>query len=292
MTRRARLGIVIALVGLAIAAIGIISVREILTRSLAPPAAPTERPILTERIVVTTRDIDHGIVLNSNDLALKEVPIDLIPRDALLDIESAVGRFAKAPLVSGEMVLEHHLADPTNVSHDVGYIIGNEQVLMAFPAADLMSGLGILQRGDMVDILVSVEQEGVVEEVDPEGEAVVLPEGEEEEKESRLYTFDALQAVEITAMVADIVYEEEQARGPELPGGEETPEEERKVASVHIRAYLLAVSPQDALVLKHLIDLGGVFDLVLRNPLSNQLFDLTPVQLEYITELYELKIIK
>jgi pilus assembly protein CpaB len=59
-----------------------------------------------------------------------------------------------------------------------------------------------------------------------------------------------------------------------------------------VRAYLLALNPQDALVLKHLKDNGGVFDLVLRSPTSTQSFDLTPVTQEYIVELYGLEILK
>ena len=93
---------------------------------------------------------------NREDIQLATVPVSLVPRDALQTIESALGKIAIVHLIQGEMVLQHHLADPTNVSHDVGYIIGDDQVLMAFPANDLMSGLGVLQRGDNVDIFVSL----------------------------------------------------------------------------------------------------------------------------------------
>jgi hypothetical protein len=53
----------------------------------------------------------------------------------------------------------------------------------------------------------------------------------------------------------------------------------------------LALSPQDALVLKHLKDMNATFDVVLRSPTSTQQFDLTPVTQEYIIELYGLEIL-
>ena len=62
-------------------------------------------------------------------------------------------KLVKVPLVSGEMLLDHHLADPTNISHDIGFVMSENMVLMAFPAGDLMSSLNVLQRGDIVDIL-------------------------------------------------------------------------------------------------------------------------------------------
>jgi hypothetical protein len=62
--------------------------------------------------------------------------------------------------------------------------------------------------------------------------------------------------------------------------------------SSRVRAYLLALSPQDALILKHLQDTGAKFDLVLRAPTSIELFDLTPVIPDYLVDRYELEIKK
>jgi hypothetical protein len=53
---------------------------------------------------------------------------------------------------------------------------------------------------------------------------------------------------------------------------------------------MLAMNPQDALVLKYLIDTGGNFDIVLRNPNANQLFELEPVFDEYLLDRYQLDV--
>jgi hypothetical protein len=59
-----------------------------------------------------------------------------------------------------------------------------------------------------------------------------------------------------------------------------------------VRAYLLALAPQDALTLKHLNDSGAKFDFVLRAPTSTQLFELQTVNSDYLVDRYELTIPK
>ena len=289
VSRRAITGIIIAFVGLIVAGAGIYAVYQILTTSLTPAPVPTPVPHITEQIVITVRDIAMGEVLETNDLDFAAVPIEIIPRDAKTDIEEVAGRITKIPLVSGEIILGHHLADPTNVSHDVAFILDDDVVLMAFPAKDLMSDLNVLQRGDLVDILVSFEEQIEPAETDPE--ALIIPGDEEEGPTTKLYTFDAMQAIEITAIIADIKYEDE-GRSSILstdqegdPALQPTPQP----SDVNVKAYLLAVSPQDALVLKHLIDAGGIFDIVLRAPTNTLLFELDTITLEYIVDKYDLE---
>lgn len=292
MNRRIILGIIIAITGLVLVGVGIFAIRQILNQALAPVTAPTPVPLLTEKVVVTTRDIPVGTPLGAQDLTLVDVPVELIPRNAIYDVEAAIDRMVKVKLITGEMVQSHHLADPTNISHDLAFIIDPDEVLMAFPANDLMSNLDVLQRGDLVDILVSIEQSVEPTTPDEEGIEVAAPEDEEAETVSRLFTFDAMQAIQITAIIADVFYDERSNAQIPLGSDAETQQPSPQNAEVRIRAYLLAVAPQDALVLKHLIDLGGVFDIVLRAPSADQIFDLDPVLDEYIIDRYGLELVR
>ncbi len=290
MSRRVRVGILIALVGIGLAAVGLYVLSIMLRQSLSPRPVPTAVPPLTEQVVVTTHNITLGTVLRGGDLRMAEVPIELVPVGAVREIESVLGRFAKVDLVSGEMVLAHHLADPTNVSHDVGFIIDDSQVLMAFPAGDLMSSLSILQRGDIVDILVTMDLDVPVVSEDPNA---FITAGEEEETQSTTLTFDSFQRLEITAMVVEVIAEQEQpSQGPLDVGGTPQPAPTPSPAEIRIRAYLLALLPQDALVLKHLKDTGANFDMVLRSPTSTQLFELNTVTSDYLIDRYQLEITK
>jgi Flp pilus assembly protein CpaB len=288
LSTRVRNGIIIAVIGIGIVVLGLFFLTRLVRQSFAPLPQPTAQAPLTEQVVVVTHDIPLGMVFSSDDLRLVEVPLELIPGNAVRNIETAIGRFSKVDMVTGEMVLNHHLADPTNVNHDVGFIIDDAQVLMAFPADDLMSSLSVPQRGDLVDLYVTLEQEV---RIAPEGETdVTVPAGEEETQTEEL-TFDAMQGVEITALVVDVITEEQRQAPPvSLPDqGTPQPQPTPQPSQIRIRAYLLALLPQDALVLKHLKDKGAIFDIVLRAPTSNQLFDLTPVTADYLIDRYELE---
>jgi Flp pilus assembly protein CpaB len=280
LNRRVLIGIVIAVVGIGLIGLGILAINNIVKRSLAPSAAqPTPVVESTTDIVITTHDLAVGSVINREDVQLTTVPVSLVPRDAMLTIEDSLGKIAMVHLIQGEMVLQHHLADPTNISHDIGYILADNQVLMAFPSNDLMSGLGVLQRGDNVDIFATMTLE-----VTPTNTTTGVATGTEEQRVATMFTFDAFQRMEVTAIVADVVTGDTtttttsgQAQATANP------------ASIKVRAYLLALDAQDALVLKHMRDKGATFDIVLRSPTTNELFDISPVTEEYLVQRFELQ---
>jgi len=281
LNRRVLIGIVIAVVGVGLIALGILAINSILKQSFAPPPQATPVAEATTDIIITTHDLAVGNVINREDIQIATFPVNLVPRDSMATIEDALGKMTMVHLVQGEMVLQHHLADPTNVSHDIGYIIGEDQVLMAFPANNLMSGLGVLQRGDIIDIFASMTVEVSPTTIAP----VVTTTDEQEQKITRLFTFDAFQRVQLTAIVADVVVESGNT-SPLQGEAQPTP----NPANVNVRAYLLAMNTQDALVLKHMRDTGAIFDFVLRSPTANELFDVSPVTVEYLLQRFELQI--
>ncbi len=219
------------------------------------------------------------------------------PAQALRSVENASGRITKIQLVGGEMVMPHHLADPTNVQHDLALVIEDSQVLMAFPATDLMSSLNLLQRGDLVDILASIE-----EPVLPQQAGVNPQTGEQTKPEDTLFTFDALQRVQISAMIVEIVQSRSTGSTGSVAssasssligeGGTPQPTPTPALSQLQAKSVLLALSPQDALVLKHLKDAGATFDIVLRAPSSSQLFEAQPVSPQYLMDRYELEVSK
>ena len=290
MTRRVRIGILIAIVGIGLAAVGFYTLNRIIRQTLAPLPAATPPPPITAKAVVVTHDLPLGSVVRSGDVKTVDVPVELAPPGVISDVESVIGRIIKVRLVTGEMVMDHNLANPTNVNSDLGFVIGDNQVLMAFPAGDLMSSLSIPQRGDLIDFFVTYEMAVAVGR-ESGGEVVAS----ESETVSDQFTFNAMQRTEITAMVVDIVQEEQRQAAP-IPGveGQEQPQAQPtpSPSQVTIRAYLLALSPQDALLLKHLKDTGAIFDLVLRSPTSTTLFELPAINRDYLLDRYGFVILK
>jgi Flp pilus assembly protein CpaB len=265
-------------VGITLIILGVfVIVRLFQTSPSVQVQAPTPVPEAKVPVAVVTRDILLGSVLGEGDVEIVEIPVAYVSRGVIDDLDRVYGKFTKVDLIQGEMVLSHNLANPTEISHDISYVLDDNHVLMAIPAGDLMSRESIIQRGDIVDVFVSLEEELVV----------TTPEGEEIE-ESFTVTFDALQRMSITAMVVDIIPEEEEGvRVAADAEGEQIVHRD----DIVVKAYLVALDPQDALVLKHLKDIGAIWDFVLRAPTSTGQFDLTPVTSEFLKELYGLEIL-
>jgi hypothetical protein len=102
-----------------------------------------------------------------------------------------------------------------------------------------------------------------------------------ENDQTQTVTFDSFQRLDITAIVMDVVEADNADKTQQAPVGPLR-------SQVVIQAYLLALDPQNALVLKFLKDTGANFDMVLRAPTSSGQFQLTPVTAQYIRELYGL----
>jgi hypothetical protein len=164
----------------------------------------------------------------------------------------------------------------------LSFILSDDHVLLAFPADDLMSRQSMIQRGDIIDIFATF-----TEQVKTVGETTTTAD-QTEEPQTRTFTVDIMQKVSITALVMDVQEEENNSNTEaNLIQSNNT----QSPANVTVKSYLLALAPQDALILKHFNDTGAIFDLVLRAPTSTLQFDLTPVTDEYIIEFYGLEIL-
>lgn len=275
MNERIRNAIIITVIGLGLIAAAIFFLTRIVQQSLAPRSAPPASTPIALRAVVVTHDITIGTVLTESDLTVVDVPVEVAPRDAIETIDEAIGRIVKFQMVSGEMVLAHMLADPTNINHDLAFVLPDNRVLMAFQPGDLMTSLGIPQRGDIVDILMTITRAAP-----PASEDETSLAGQEENLIEEQFTLPAFQLIEINAVVFDVITQQTEE-------GQPTPVPRSTDYTIH--AYLLALEPQDALLLKYLVDTGVNFDLVLRAPTSTQLFQLVPVTDQYLIDRYQLE---
>ena len=272
MSARIR-AILISVIGVILLAAGVVAVILLINRINAKTQAVEQQTQTVKGpVVVLTHDMKLGDRIESSDVTVSEMPVEVIPRDAVTTAEDAVGKFIKSDMVQGEMVLQHNIADPTNNNHDLSYVLADDHVLMAFPAGDLMSLETIPQRGDIIDIFATFSE--TVKTSGSETSTTETTTATQEAPVSRDFTIDAFQKVSITALVLDV-----------------TKDSEGNTTSEKISSYLLALDPQDALVLKHLKDEGANFDIVLRAPTSTKQFELTPVTEDYIVELYGLEVL-
>jgi pilus assembly protein CpaB len=226
---------------------------------LAPPE------VLKTQVVVAVREIALRAVIQDADIEVKELPTDAVPEGAAVAAEEVVGKIAMVKFVPGEIILKSRLADLTKKGENIALTIPEGKVVIAIPATDLMSTLSILQPGDKVDILWSIEIKG------------------KEQDSGGLLTMATLQNQEITAIVLPPVVTS--------PSGGAQPGSEKPVA-VGPKALLFAVDPQDAVILKYLKDSGGTIDVVLRAPTDKRIYSTEPVHINYLDDLYQFTVPK
>jgi Flp pilus assembly protein CpaB len=214
----------------------------------------------TQAVVVAARPVSVGALLGAEDVTVQDLPVEAIPGTAVGEPADAIGKIVLADLYEGEIIVAERLLDPNVTSADgrTALVLDADQVLMAFPAGDLMSRVGVLKPGDRVDMLFTLDFP-ITSLVVVEGEEVSLAGTEEQAS-----TFALLESVNIAAVVTS---------------GEE---------GAMPQALLLTVSPQDALTLKYAKDAGGIVDIVLRAPGAEAPFETQPVDINYLIDRYRI----
>jgi Flp pilus assembly protein CpaB len=215
--------------------------------------------------------------LAAGDLQVKSVPVDTAPEGAIGEASAAIGKLTLVDLYSGEILLAQRLVDPNVNSGDgrQALIVSGEDVLMAFPAGDLMSRTGILKPGDHVDLLFSLDFPVTRAAAASGGSAAAAG---DTAKEKKTTTFNLLQNVTIAAIVG----------GPASGGAAGALGATASTGNAQPTAILLTVSPQDALVLKHVKDAGAMLDIVLRAPGNERPSTAEPVDLDYVINRYRI----
>lgn len=226
------------------------------------PAGPTIA------VVVANRNLPARTLLTQEDLTTVDFPADAAPDGHLNGTDLAVGRLTLAPIYSGEALIEQKLVDPNVQASDsrTAVFLNQDQVLMAIPAQDLLSRVGVLKPGDRVDLFYSLsfpENRGI-------GAADAVDEGEQS-------TFAVLQNITIAGMVGSV-----------QPIDETQPQDVANQAGGLPDSLLVTLPPQDALTLKYLIDAGGMLDVVLRAPGVERPFETDPVDVDYLINRYSI----
>ncbi len=208
-------------------------------------------------VVVASRVIAVRELIQPGDVEMRMAPADMVPENAIQHIDNVVDWIAMTPLWPGEIILTSNVISPTIKGVHVAYTMDENKVAMAIPADDLMSSNNLLQPGDHVDVLFSIEVEVA------------------DEESLRLVTFNALQNLEIAALVRPGDLEAKAQTGATMSSPQ---------------AIVFTLDPQDALVLKHLRDIGGTVDIVLRAPEAKERFSTQPVDMNYLVDRYQMRI--
>ena len=255
--------------------VGFVTLSKAAVQGASEQTPKPQVSVIVAASVVTVRS-----ALTAEDLELREVPVHMVPEGAISDVTEAEGKITLVDLYPGEVVLAQRLSDPTVTSGDgrLALALAEDEVLMAFPAEDLMSQVGVLKPGDRVDLLVSLDfpvDHGlniVAGTSDTEGTSVRAS------QQQVLATFCILQNVGVAAIVG----------GQTSPGESSASSVTSGSKGLVPRTFLFALSPQDALLLKYAKDAGGIQDIVLRAPGMTRPFSTEAVDVDYMINRYQI----
>ena len=244
----------------------------------------TESPLEAGRTVVVARQpIAANSTIRVDNVASEER--SNVPSGAAVQVQDVLGRMTLRDIAQGEVITMQDLASPGLTSAITGtrslpYLLGNDKIAVAVPATDILSKWGAVVPGDHVDLLFTLD---IVLETPLPAE---MPTGEEAAsyvKLERDQSLDNISALTLQNLEVLQVIEEQV---PEV----QSEQQQQQQPSVPQRALVLKIDPQDAVVLKYLLDSTGKIDVALRSPTNNTLFDVEPVNINYLVLRYGIRL--
>jgi len=204
-------------------------------------------------VVVAKVNIPRYTVISPSMVQIKHVPIDLLPKGAIVNVNDVYGKMLTEDAVASEVLISQRLTTPQKQINSVGINIPKEDVIVALPASDLLSSIGALSPGDHVDILFTLNTGSNL-------------------SGSGQVTINAMQNLVIRAIIAPSLLNKEKKSLQEITSPNS--------------ALLFAVSPQEALTIKFLKDSGAIMDFALRAPNSKNEALTDSVNMPYIFDVY------
>ena len=144
-------------------AAGTLALAVLVALRAVSPAPPPEADA-----VVAARDLAGGQQLSADDVAVRQVPRDLLPEGAVSDTAALIGRTLASPTRAGELVTDRRVLDEGLLAAYPGTV--------AVPArlADAASR-ALLRVGDTVDLVAASPQGRAASVVAPSVPVLALP---------------------------------------------------------------------------------------------------------------------
>ncbi|MCB0193483.1 MAG: Flp pilus assembly protein CpaB [Anaerolineae bacterium] len=234
----------------------------------------------TQTVVVSRQLINERAVIRLADITTEEREVEEVPSGAIFKTEDVVGSIATRSIQPGQVILAQNLVESfpvggssaietsETVTTTVNFneALGEDLVAYALPATDRFSAEGIFLPGDRVDVLVSTDVIG------------------EEEGTGGPVSMYVIQDLEIL----QVIYQAPPKVEGEGSEGKDNPENAEVEPAARVpKTILLAIEPQDAVVLKYAIDTETSIDLALRGQDNRRRFEVDTVTINTIAESYD-----
>lgn len=244
-----------------------------LLSSTAPVAAEgtPEAQGETQLVVVAATNIPFRRSISESELVVRRFPIESVPNGVALTTEQVIGKMSVVDIVAGEPIIIQQLVTPDIVTAQLALSIPSGKAVLAVPTGSELISNRLVRPGDHIDLLGSFE-------IDMETST-----------DTMLESVALMQNLEVHAIILPVTLKNgSQSSKPA------TEEEEIETSGVfHTvnqtgQSILLAVDTQDALVVRHVLDSGGVVDLILRAPADESLVETVPVDQNYLADRYRI----
>ncbi len=228
----------------------------------AEPARPATRPV-----IVAARNIEARQIVPLDAVEARDFQLDAIPSGAVFRVEDAAGKFALQAVAAGQPMLAQNLAAPPSgpgstitSTVQLSALLPEDKVAVALPADELLSKSGDVGIGDHIDII---------------GTLVVIG---DEEGEAGQVTVMNLQNVPVVKVLEEVE-----------PSSSSDP---NRSARTKITGLVLAVDPQDAVILRYFVDANARLSIDLRSPELKSVFDVVPVTINYLADKFGIQVPK
>lgn len=242
----------------------------ILTFSLLQQKAPSAGKSLNTRpVVVAVVDIPFRRSISESEVAIRELPVESIPEGAATTLDQVVGKMSTVDLFANVPLLVQQMVTPDIVTQQVALSVPKGKIVMAVPTQSKLIANRLIRPGDQIDLLATFELEVMREQGGgPMPESVGL-----------------LQNLEVHAIILPIDQNTDTITGDTEGGVFRTVDKAGQ-------SVLLAVDPQDALTIRHILDVGGELDLALRGPADDTITNVEPVDQFYLADRYHIDLVR
>jgi len=236
-----------------------------------------EVPAPGQMVVVARTPIGANSLIRADNVSLEER--DDIPSGAVTEVGAVLGGLALRDIAAGE-VLRVQDVQLDESEQPIGIRLEDDQIAVALPADDVLSQWGAVAVGDHVDVLLTLDV--ILESPMYPEEVITLAEGETVQRVERDQSLDNVSALVLQNLEVLRIIQEPQTEAQQQ-SRQDQQEQEVVPAS---KALILKISPQDAVLLKYFRDSTGQIDLALRSPDNGTLFDVEPVNINYLIRRY------
>jgi Flp pilus assembly protein CpaB len=223
--------------------------------------------VAKQAVVVARAPIAINDIVRVDYVMLEERDLDEIPSGAFVAVTDLTEEDAIAlrDIGQGEILVMEDFYFPSAG----GQGIPDDKVRVALPAQDILSKWGAVLPGDHVDVLITM---------DVILEKPMYPWDLRTVEELALYGVERDQSMDYVSVLTLQNLEVVQIIDEPAPEGEQDPDQ----PVVRNQALILQADPQDAVVLRYLLDVVGGVTLAKRGAENEALFNVQPVNINYL----------